>query len=92
MSSISPAIQRATGRRPSIPTEPVEPPGAVRAVHEGEGPEAARPITTIAEVLERAKRRELIAFAKQGAPPVDDEAEQLAQAVADLNDELARVQ
>lgn len=53
-------------------------------------------ITSIAEVLERAKRRDLIRHAKEGAPPIspepfDPEAEQLAAAVADLNDELARV-
>ena len=51
-------------------------------------------IQSIEEILERIRRRELIEFAKLGAPPispkVDEEAERLAVAVTDLNDELVR--
>lgn len=38
----TPAIQGTQGRRPSIPTEPAVPPGAVKAAHYGEGTGAAQ--------------------------------------------------
>ena len=51
-------------------------------------------IHSIAEVLERARKRELIRHARLGAPPIspkeDEEAEHLARAVKDLCDELAK--
>lgn len=37
----TPALEGMTGRRPSEPTGPAEPPGAAPAVHSGEGTEAA---------------------------------------------------
>lgn len=46
----TPAIQGATGRRPSTPTEPAEPPGAACAVFTGEGPEAAHEFVTVKAV------------------------------------------
>jgi hypothetical protein len=53
-------------------------------------------IKSISEILERIRMRDdLIRFAKSGAPPIspepwDEEAERLARAVADLNDDLQR--